>query len=84
MISRYANVSEVPLALAVFLATDTYDHDDDPLTISATTLLKPLRQIILPTRIPAGEGLVNLADMMNSRMGTAIHDGIEKAWVHNN
>lgn len=83
MSARYANVSEVPLALAVFLASDFYDHDDDPNTISATTLLKPLRQIILPTRIPPGEGLVNLADMMNSRMGTAIHDGIEKAWMKN-
>ncbi|TXH09430.1 MAG: hypothetical protein E6R03_16795 [Hyphomicrobiaceae bacterium] len=83
MSARFANVSEVPLALAVFLASDFYDHNDDPFTISATTLLKPLRQIILPTRIPAGEGLVNLADMMNSRMGTAIHDAIEKAWMQN-
>lgn len=83
MTARFANVSEVPLALAVFLATDSYDHNDDPFTVSATTLLKPLRQIILPNRIPAGEGLVNLADMMNSRMGTAIHDGIEKAWMNN-
>lgn len=83
MTARFANVSEVPLALAVFLASDFYDHDDDPLTISATTLLKPLRQIILPSRIPPGEGLVNLADMMNSRMGTAIHDGIEKSWMTN-
>lgn len=83
MTARYANVSEVPLALAVFLATDHYDHDQDPHTISATALLKPLRQIILPGRIPEGEGLVNLADMMSSRMGTAIHDGIERAWMHN-
>lgn len=83
MSARFANVSEVPLALAVFLASDSYDHDDDPFTISATTLLKPLRQIILPSRIAPGDGLVNLADMMNSRMGTAIHDGIEKAWKTN-
>lgn len=83
MAAIYANVSEVPLALAVFLATDSYDHNDDPNTISATTLLKPLRQVILPSRIPPGEGLVNLADMMNNRMGTAIHDGIEKAWMTN-
>jgi hypothetical protein len=83
MTARYANVSEVPLALAVFLASDNYDYSDDPTEISATTLLKPLRQIILPARVPAGDGLVNLADMMASRMGNAIHDGIEKAWVNN-
>jgi hypothetical protein len=83
MNSRYANVSEVPLALAVWLASDFYDHNDDPLTVSATTLLKPLRQIILPPRIPEGERVISLPDMMNSRMGTAIHDSIEKAWMTN-
>lgn len=83
MSARFANVSDVPLALAVFLASDYYDYNDDPHTISATTLLKPLRQIILATRVPPGDGLVNLADMMNNRMGAAIHDGIEKAWVTN-
>lgn len=83
MSAIYANVSEVPLALAVFLASDNYDHNPDPDTISATTLLKPLRQIILPSRIAPGDGLRNLADMMANRMGAAIHDGIEKAWVTN-
>jgi len=80
---RYSNVSEVPLALAVFLASDNYDYNDDPHTISATTLLKPLRQVILPSRLAPGDGLVNLADMMNNRMGSAIHDGIERAWLNN-
>lgn len=83
MTSRYANVSEVPLALAVFLASDFYDHDDDPNTISATALLKPIRQSILSTRVPPGDGMVNLADMMSSRIGTAIHDGIERSWREN-
>lgn len=83
MPALYGNVSEVPLALAVFLASDYYDYNSDPFTVSATTLLKPLRQVILPSRVPAGEGLVNLASMMNNRMGAAIHDSIEKAWVTN-
>ena len=83
MSARFANVSEVPLALAVFLASDYYDYSDDPTEISATTLLKPLRQIILAKRVPPGDGMVNLADMMNSRMGSAIHDAIEKAWLSN-
>lgn len=83
MTQRYANVSDVPLALAVFLASDSYDYNDDPYTISATSLLKPVRQTILAGRVPPGEGLVNLADMMSSRMGSAIHDGIERAWKTN-
>ena len=83
MPALYGNVSAVPLALAVFLASDYYDYNSDLDTVSATTLLKPLRQIILPSRIPAGDGLVDLAAMMNNRMGAAIHDGIEKAWITN-
>lgn len=83
MLQRYSNVSEVPLALAVFLASDYYDYNDDPYTISATTLLKPLRQIILPTRVPETMGLTTLADMMSNRLGAAVHDGIQRAWETN-
>ena len=78
--TRYSNVSSVPLSLAVFLATDHYDHNDDPNTISATTLIKPVRQIVLSARVPETEKVVDLASMVSSRMGTAIHDGIERAW----
>lgn len=80
---RFMNVSEVPLALAVFLASDNYDYDDTPFTISTTTLLKPIRQIILPGRIPLEDGLVDLAAMMPNRLGSAIHDAIERAWRTN-
>lgn len=78
---KYANVSEVPLSLAVFLATDNYDHDSN--TISATALIKPIRQIILSDRVPEGEGIVDLVQMTASRMGSAIHDAIERSWKDN-
>lgn len=80
---RYSHTSEVPLALAVFLATDGYDYNDDPNTISATTLLKPLRQIILTPRVPVAQATVSLPDMVKSRIGSAIHDAIERAWTTN-
>lgn len=83
MQQRYSNVSEVPLSLAVFLATDTYDHNPDPWTISATELIKPLRQIILGSRIPPEHDIPDLTQMVSSRMGSAIHDGIENAWKQN-
>lgn len=84
--SQYANVSAVPLSLAVFLATDNYDHNDDPNTISATTLLKPIRQIVLSSRVPQEDAVVDLMQMVASRMGSAIHDAIERSWKdnHNN
>lgn len=83
MTARFCNVSEVPLALAVFLANDSYDYDDTPFTISTTTLLKPIRQIILPGRIPLEEGLSSLPDMMTLRLGSAVHDAIERSWLNN-
>lgn len=80
---KYANVSSVPLSMAVFLANDTYDHVDEPNYISATSLLKPLRQLILAARVPKDESPVDLSNMIASRMGSAIHDAIERAWKDN-
>ena len=51
--SVYLNPSQVPLSLAVFLATDNYDYEPD--TISATGLIRPLRQIILAKREEASK-----------------------------
>jgi hypothetical protein len=79
--ATYANTSSVPLSLAVFLATDNYDHNSE--TLSATALMKPVRQIILGNRLPEADASVDLIQMVASRMGTAIHDGIEQAWLHN-
>lgn len=78
---KYANVSQVPLSLAVFLVSDNYDHDSS--TISATALIKPLRQIILSNRVPTEEAIVDLIQMVPSRMGSAIHDAIERSWKDN-
>jgi hypothetical protein len=83
MNKRYANTSSVPLSLAVFLATDNYDYNDDPYTISATTLLKPTRQIVLSQRVPANSVTLDLVAQMNTRMGSAVHDAIERSWKDN-
>lgn len=68
--------------MAVFLANDSYDYNDDQYTVSATTLLKPIRQLVLAARVPAEAQAVDLSSMIASRMGTAIHDAIENAWVN--
>lgn len=78
---HYSNNSGISLSLAVFLATDDYDHDSA--TISATTLLKPLRQIILSARVAPTEAVIDLSGLVPSRMGSAIHNGIEGAWLNN-
>lgn len=81
--SKYANTSSVPLSLAVFLVTDNYDHDQDESTISATALIKPLRQIVLSARVPEDMTPVDLVNLVPSRMGSAIHDAIERSWKDN-
>lgn len=79
--NNFTNTSAIPLSLAVFLATDTYDHD--AASISVTSLIKPLRQIILGGRVSQEDSAIDLVQMVASRIGTAIHDGIEKAWLTN-
>ena len=76
---RYTNNKKIPLALAVFLATDHYDHD--PNTLSATAIIKPVRQTILKGRVPPEKQLIDLDTLIQSRLGTSIHDGIERAWL---
>lgn len=81
--SQYSNTSSIPLSMAVFLVSDNYDYHEDKQYISATSLIKPLRQLILASRVPEGSNQVDLANMVASLMGAAIHDGIERAWVNN-
>ena len=77
--SSYTNVTGVPLSLAVYLATDHYDHDPD--AISATSLIKPVKQNILASRVPAQQRAIDVVQLVKSRMGTSIHSGIELAWA---
>lgn len=71
----YTNNHNIPLALAVFLATNDYDKHN---SISATTLLKPIKQIILSQRVQ--DNLIDISSLVSARMGSAIHSAIENAW----
>lgn len=84
MTQQYTNTTGVGLSVAVWLAHDSYAYDNDPFTISATSLLKPVRQLILASRMPEEDTPVtDLINVAASRMGTAIHDSIEKVWKNN-
>lgn len=75
---QITNKHDLPLSIAVWLMRDEYDYD--PTAISATSLLKPLRQMILSSRVPPQNLTMDLADLIASRMGTSLHAGIEQAW----
>ena len=77
------NLHNVPLALAVWLLADDYDYVNEPNYISATTLLKPLRHIILPRRVPHEMRVAaDVSDFLARRMGQSLHNSIEHAWIN--
>ena len=80
---KFTNNHNVPLALAVWLVADNYDYQDRPDYISATSLMKPLRQLILSARTIQGSLTSDLSDYAARVMGNALHDSIEKAWLNN-
>ena len=83
MANPYKNDTGVSLSMAVYLATDDYDHNMDAKTISVTSLMKPIKQIILGMRIPVNDESTEVASLVASRIGTSIHTGIENAWLNN-
>lgn len=76
------NKSDISLALAVWLLHDEYDYVKGvDKYISATTLMKPLKHIILPRRMPPGAYEVDVEDFISRALGKSLHDSVEKAWV---
>jgi hypothetical protein len=84
--TQLTNKAGFGLAMAVWLAHDEYTSGQEEHpgkdVISATTLLKPTRQLILGNRMPDSQVELDVADLIPSSIGTAIHDSIEHAW-HN-
>lgn len=83
MSAKYSNLEGIPISMAVWLAEDTYDHNSDTKTISATALMKPVKQICMLNRIPAGDGVTDISSLVASKMGSSIHESIENAWLNN-
>lgn len=77
---RLTNIHGISLPLAVWLLSDDYDYINDPKYISATSLLKSTRQLVLSRRVIQEDREIDISDFLASRMGSAIHDSQEKAW----
>lgn len=78
------NNSEISLALAVWLVNDDYDYINDENYVSVTRLMRPLRHIILPGRIPPEKRQTpDVTDFIARAYGNSVHNSIELAWVHN-
>lgn len=81
---KFTNEQKIGLSTAVFLAHDTYDYDARVNAISATGLLKSVRQAILSKRVEANALTMDISQLAASSFGTAVHDGVENAWSHGN
>lgn len=75
------NNSGIPLALAVWCVDDNYDYINEPNYISVTKLMKPIRHLVLPSRVETEERVADVEDFIASSFGHSLHDSIEKAWV---
>lgn len=80
------NIEGVSLSVALWLADDTYDHNEN--SISATSLIKAVRKTILTDRAnkiaqenPDQAVPADVMDNIASSWGTALHDSIENTWL---
>jgi hypothetical protein len=76
----WTNRNGLPLPIQLWIACKSdYDFTPDENTISTTTLLKSVRQIILGRRYKDSERVADFSDMTNLIMGSALHTSIERA-----
>lgn len=77
----YANTKDIPLPMQVWLLHDTYDSKPESNYISATAILKPVKEIILAKRVNPEFLVTDISDFVKARVGTALHDSIEQTWM---
>ena len=81
----YSNDKGLPLSLAVMLAHDEYPEHREGV-ISVTSLIKPVKQLILSRRIAKKDSgsSKDISGQVASTYGTAMHNALEHAWKHKN
>lgn len=77
------NKFNIQLPIAVWLLHDQYDYVNTPNYISVTKLMRPIRHLILPSRVTEQKADIDISERIATTLGTAIHDSIEKAWLSN-
>lgn len=75
------NNTGIPISMAVWLAMDEYSHTSAPYTISATSLLKPIREVVLARQNMTAPTIEDISTKVASRIGSDLHAGLEKAWI---
>ena len=78
---KYTNKYKLPEYVKKWLLHDEYDYEEG--VISATSLLKPTRMIILEMK-NRHKLTLDISELLALRRGTAIHDSIEKVGLGEN
>jgi len=86
-VAKITNNGDISLTLAVWAVDDNYDYNagekfDKPY-ISVTTLMKPLKQLVMTMRVKPEDREEDVEDYIARALGHTIHDGIERAWKQN-
>lgn len=82
--SKYTNDYKIPLSVAAWLATDSYDFKSDTNQLSATDFNRSIRQIILRNRMASRASVMLKSDvsyLIKSKLGTSCHDALEQFWL---
>lgn len=82
---KLTNEHNIDLPLAVWLLQNGYysgaDVAPEGELISVTSLMQPTRRQILQRKVDESQEVVDLSDLIASRMGHTLHDGVERAWT---
>lgn len=86
--AKLSNNTNIPLSVAVLLASNSYDFKPNAKSLSATDFNRSVRQVILRNRAGITDNAdlepTDIATLVKSKNGTAIHDAIEKVWLNKN
>ena len=82
---KLTNDHNIDLPIAVWLLQNGYysgaDVAPEGELISVTTLMKPTRRLILERQVDHSQEVMDVSDMIASRVGHGLHDSIERAWT---
>ena len=83
---NYTNEHNISTLLAAWLVHSDYDSGSneypDHKVMSATSLIKPIKPIILQERLKGLTLNIDISTLIASRIGSSLHDSLEKLWTH--
>ena len=70
-------MTDLPLSMKLWLVDNPYDKSEN---LSVTSLIKPIKMLILSKRVNSVNGEIDLYKQISSSIGNAIHSSIENCW----